>query len=118
MKPKCKCGLEMIVIEYKGYYEKFKFWGFSNKCKCTKKIRVRDYRPDNVSVGAFGLNKVSESQNKFKKRLLCSCGLEFDVIKYSGYYDEFNYWKENIECKCMPDVEQFEADEVIKGAFS
>lgn len=118
MKPKCKCGIEMIAIEYQGYYEKFKFWGFSNRCKCTKKIRVRDCRPDNVSVGAFGLGKLSSTQNKYKKKPTCSCGLEFEVIMYSGYYDDFKYWKENKECKCIPDAEKFEADKIITGAFA
>ena len=52
-KPKCECGKEMIVIEYKGYYESFKFWGFAKDCKCTKNIRAKDFEADEVIKGAF-----------------------------------------------------------------
>lgn len=52
-KPKCKCGLDMIVIEYKGYYDSFKFWGFDEKCKCTKNIRVRNFDADKTIKGAY-----------------------------------------------------------------
>lgn len=52
-KPKCQCGLDMAVIEYKGYYDTFKFWGFDKDCKCTKGIRVREYEPDEVIKGAY-----------------------------------------------------------------
>lgn len=52
-KPKCSCGLDMIVIEYKGYYDNFKFWGFDEKCRCTKGIRVRDFEPDKIKMGAY-----------------------------------------------------------------
>lgn len=47
-KPKCRCGLDMVVIQYKGYYETFNFWGFDKNCKCTKNIRVRDFKPDEI----------------------------------------------------------------------
>lgn len=53
-KPKCECGLEMIVIRYKGYYDDFKFWGYDKKCKCTKNIRARDFEADETIVGEYG----------------------------------------------------------------
>ena len=52
-KPKCHCGLDMIVIEYQGYYDSFKFWGYDEKCKCTKNIRVRDFEPNKIVKGAY-----------------------------------------------------------------
>ena len=52
-KPVCKCGLEMVVIQYKGYYDSFNFWGFHKDCKCTKNIRVRDFEPDEIIKGAY-----------------------------------------------------------------
>lgn len=52
-KPKCKCGLEMRVIEYRGYYDTFKFWGYDKNCKCTKDIRVRDFEADETITGAY-----------------------------------------------------------------
>lgn len=52
-KPKCNCGLDMVVIEFKGYYDNFKFWGFDDKCECTKNIRVRDFEADETIMGAY-----------------------------------------------------------------
>lgn len=52
-KPKCKCGLDMIVIEYIGYYDSFKFWGFDEKCKCTKNIRVKNFDTDKTIKGSY-----------------------------------------------------------------
>ena len=52
-KPKCNCGLEMVVIRYKGYYDDFKFWAFNKDCKCTKGVRVRDFKEDETLKGAY-----------------------------------------------------------------
>ncbi len=43
----------MIVIEYKGYYEILRLWGFDEKCKCTKRIRVRDSEVEQAIKGAY-----------------------------------------------------------------
>lgn len=52
-KPKCKCGLDMVVIQYKGYYDEFNYWGFDKNCTCTKEVRVRDFEPDEVIKGGY-----------------------------------------------------------------
>lgn len=37
-----------------------------------------------------------------EKRPVCSCGNKMDVVRFSNYYDEFNYF-ECSECELDPD---------------
>jgi hypothetical protein len=30
---------------------------------------------------------------EFKDRPTCSCGAKMKLIRFAGYYDEFNYWR-------------------------
>lgn len=52
-KPKCTCGLDMIVVEHVGYYDSFKFWEFDEKCTCTKNVKVEDFESDKTIKGRF-----------------------------------------------------------------
>ena len=54
------------------------------------------------------------------KKPKCACGLEMKVIRYIGYYDEFNFWEFDQNCKCTKNirVEDFEPNEVIQGEFT
>ena len=41
LRPTCSCGKRMIVVQYKGYYDEFSYFGCTN-CK----LDVDDYEPE------------------------------------------------------------------------
>lgn len=120
-KPKCRCGLDMVVIEYDGYYDKFRFWGFDRACACTKGVRVRNITPDAYDVGSYASVSNSKGNGDVSKetRPECVCGVPMKVAGFVGYYDEFNYWRFGKGCTCTTDEVLYgsDVDERIKGGY-
>jgi len=55
-------------------------------------------------------------ENEGKKRPICSCGTEMTLIRYRGYYDEFEYWEcEKYDCRI---ADGFKPDIEVKGSFA
>lgn len=52
-KPKCACGKEMIVVEYVGYYDSFKYWKFHDECECPNVSDVGNFTRDSLQKGAY-----------------------------------------------------------------
>lgn len=47
LRPTCSCGERMIVVQYKGYYDEFNYFGCTN-CK----LDVDDYEPEGEWSGS------------------------------------------------------------------
>lgn len=47
-RPTCSCGEKMVIVEYNGYYDQFKFFDCYN---CT--IAPDDYEADDIITGAY-----------------------------------------------------------------
>ena len=61
------------------------------------------------------MNKASNV--KFKNRPTCSCGTKMKLIKYTGYYDTFNYWRCD-NCELDKEIQNAKTDKVEKGGFA
>ena len=58
-------------------------------------------------------NKIDDSI-----RPVCSCGSKMQLIRYIGYYEDFNYWKcTNENCKIADVLEFFKTDRMWKGSY-
>ena len=53
---------------------------------------------------------------KFEKRPLCSCGTKMKLVKFKGYYEEFNYWRCD-NCNLDNEMQKIEADTTDKGRY-
>lgn len=49
-RPKCSCGAKMKLVEYKGYYDSFKYWCCDN---CSLDDEIQDIKPDSVGKGSY-----------------------------------------------------------------
>jgi hypothetical protein len=49
-KPKCKCGEEMVVVEYVGYYDRFTYWD----CPNTSCSLLDSLKPEKTHRGSYG----------------------------------------------------------------
>ena len=51
------------------------------------------------------------------ERPTCICGTKMQIVKYVGYYDEFNYWAcPNEDCKV--DEDELYAESEWHGAYA
>lgn len=53
---------------------------------------------------------------KFENRPICSCGAKMKLVKFIGYYEEFNYWRCD-NCELDKKMQKIEADKIEKGAY-
>lgn len=122
IKPKCRCGMDMVVIEYDGYYDRFRFWGFDRDCTCTKGVRVRHLTPDVYDVGSYASLSSEQRQRRdlIEARPACGCGVSMEVVGFVGYYDVFNYWRFGKGCTCTTDEVLYggDVDDRIKGGYN
>lgn len=49
-RPICSCGCKMKMVEYKGYYEEFKYWECEN---CDIEKQMWDYEADKTFNGSY-----------------------------------------------------------------
>lgn len=51
-RPICSCGVKMKLIEYKGYYEEFRYWECQN-CTLEKEMRNVEIKADITWKGSY-----------------------------------------------------------------
>ena len=52
------------------------------------------------------------------KRPRCPhCKGKMSLVRYEGYYEKFNYWS-CLNPKCEVDLEEYQSEDTVKGAFS
>lgn len=62
---------------------------------------------------------IKQGKVKISDRPTCSCGSKMKLIQYTGYYDDFRYWKcDNDNCLITAELSMFEADRVWKGGYA
>lgn len=49
-RPICSCGVKMKLVEFKGYYEGFKYWRCDN---CNLDDKIQEEKPDKKELGAY-----------------------------------------------------------------
>lgn len=49
-RPMCSCGVKMKLVEYKGYYDGFKYWCCEN---CNLENELDKYESDDKKFGAY-----------------------------------------------------------------
>lgn len=56
-------------------------------------------------------------KTKRESRPTCSCGAKMDIIEYTGYYDDFKYWRCD-ECDLDDKIQNAEADTKESGSYA
>ncbi|MBS4173502.1 hypothetical protein [Bacillus sp. FJAT-49736] len=51
-RPICSCGVKMKLVEYRGYYEEFRYWDCDN-CKLDDEIQNRNVEADKIWKGSY-----------------------------------------------------------------
>lgn len=51
-RPVCSCGVKMKLVEYKGYYEEFRYWECNN-CNLDIEIQDRKIKTDKEWLGSY-----------------------------------------------------------------
>ena len=59
---------------------------------------------------------MNNEETNIIERPTCSCGAKMQVVRYVGYYDEFNYWVCPNE-DCNVDADDFEPESEWHGEY-
>lgn len=51
-RPTCSCGVKMKLVEYRGYYEDFRYWDCEN-CKLDDEIQNNKTQADKTWFGSY-----------------------------------------------------------------
>lgn len=51
-RPTCSCGVKMKLVEYRGYYESFKYFRCDN-CTLDDTIQSKEIITDDENIGAY-----------------------------------------------------------------
>ena len=52
IRPTCSCGVKMKLVEYRGYYEEFRYWDCDN-CKLNNVMDKRAIKADKIWSGSY-----------------------------------------------------------------
>ena len=60
---------------------------------------------------------MNNEETNIIERPTCSCGAKMQIVRYVGYYDEFNYWTCPNQ-NCNIDADDFESESEWHGCYA